>query len=503
LIVVLAVGAASGFIAGHRHGKWEDSQEVIDATDQTQNAIHRQSELEADLTRVIEERDENKGRYEAGLKRQADQIDQIVALRDAVARAEEAVAFANSKAKADVEREREHARQESQERKQLEAAEPALTLVEKYLHSGELAPGERALQRAMELLPKDDQLRFALGALQFVRAVERLGRSLHKYGVNSEISDIPILRLPVPNNPAPSPVTYTDFCAILDQFRGDLSVAEVTLRGVTDDRVKLPIRLARIRLDLRGDGNATDLFIDIMKKIMRQQKFDFLRENPDFLVCFDRGDVAWMRAYCHLIMGMIDFYLAFDTEKLFDLSARDLFANPKNAFKGNEDERRRILQESWKVMAVREPARLSSFRRHFIKVAELNRETWKHIRAETDDDHEWLPNPKQNGVLGLHVSDEMIDRWLAAVREVETLLDGKTVFPTQGLFGIDRNGKGLNLRTLLDDPPAKFNLEFGFFKDLPEKYFSEGKEADLNLLFRVIEVFGNDTTAFAYAAWFN
>src|SRR5207253_1902117 len=116
-------------------------------------------------------------------------------------------------------------------------------------------------------------------------------------------------------------------------------------------------------------------FTDILKKIMQRQGFDFLKSNRDFGVGFDRGDVAWLRAYCHLLMGMIDFYLAFDTEELFDLSADELFANPKNRFRGDAAERWRRRDKASRPFAVTEPARLGRFRKHLIKVAELNRET--------------------------------------------------------------------------------------------------------------------------------
>jgi len=78
-------------------------------------------------------------------------------------------------------------------------------LVEKYLHSGELARGEQALEAALEAAPKDDQVRFGLGVLQLVRGVERLGQSLHHYGAKSENTNIPFLRLPAPRNPNPAP----------------------------------------------------------------------------------------------------------------------------------------------------------------------------------------------------------------------------------------------------------------------------------------------------------
>jgi hypothetical protein len=174
--------------------------------------------------------------------------------------------------------------------------------------------------------------------------------------------------------------------------------------------------------------------------------------------------------------------------------AGQLFAKPIEA------NTRQKVEDPWKVFAVEEPARLGQFRKHLVNLVELNRETWKHIRAETDDDHEWLPNPKQKGVLGLPVREEMIDAWLDVMGELEALLEGKKVFLAGGL--IEKNGKGLNLKTLLDDPPAKFELNRPYNEWLADKYWMKDKEVDLDKLFRLLAVFG-DTTAFAYAVWFN
>ena len=142
----------------------------------------------------------------------------------------------------------------------LGAAEPPL--VEKYLHSGQLAKGEQVLEAALAVNPKNDQARFGLGVLQVVRGVERLGQSLHEYGCRSENTHLPFVRLPVPSNPDASPITYTDFRRILQGFHSDLATAEATLASVTDDRVLLPLRMANIHLDLDGDGKPNDKLID-------------------------------------------------------------------------------------------------------------------------------------------------------------------------------------------------------------------------------------------------
>ncbi len=323
-------------------------------------------------------------------------------------------------------------------------------LVEKYLHSGEFAKGEQALEAALAAAPKDDQIRFGLGVLQFIRGVERLGQSLHKHGVKFE--DMLFQFLFTKSNPAA--INEAAWRRILDAFVRDLSAAEATLAGVTDDRVKLPLRLGDIRLDLDGDGKATDMFVAVLKEVMQRQQFDFLASNPDFLVGFDRGDAAWLRAYCHVLMGSLDFYLAFDTERLRN--------NLETVFT--------------------QRARLGQFRKHLIEVAVLNRETWKHIRAETDDDHEWLPNPTQKGVLGPPVRDEMIDTWLAGMEELNAVLDGKRAFLKWFIFrDLAKDGKGLNLKTLFDDPPANFLGDAKFPQNLPDKYWSNAKEIDMEV----------------------
>jgi hypothetical protein len=376
------------------------------------------------------------------------------------------------------------------------AADPPL--VEKYLHSGELAKGEQVLERALDADPKDDQARFGLGVLRFVRAVERLGQSLYEYGVKSDSTSTPFLRLPVPKNPDPVPVSYPALRRVFERFTADLEKAETTLAGVTDDKVKLPLRLANIHLDLDGDGKPTDQFLGLLKKLLGVQRFDFLEKNPDFRVSFDRGDVAWLRAYCHLLSAMLDVYLAFDLKLVFDIEGANHFAKPKNDPKAND--------AWWQLLTrvdVTEPARLGSFRTHMLKVCELNRETWRFIRAETDDDFEWLPNAKQKGVIGLPVRDEMIDGWLKAIDEVEGLLSGKKLIDLRGLVNTD--GKGLNVKELLDHPPEKLELMKVAASGVDAKYLSKltaDNTFDDAAFRRVMTVFG-DSLSVAYAAWFN
>jgi hypothetical protein len=389
-------------------------------------------------------------------------------------------------------------------RKSKHELELLLELVDLDFADTELSREQHSLRTALQASPKNDEIRFHLGIVQFLCAIERLEQYLHRYGVKSENTNIPFLRLPVPDNPNPLPISYETLHRIFDRCERDLMRAEATLAAVTDDSVKLKLKLTTIRFDLTGDGRAKESLVPILKKLLRQD-LPFLKDNPDFLVCFDRGDVAWLRAYCHLLSAVIDFYLAFDTRALFAQSAQEVFAKPQNPFKGNDKEEKQMTDELGTVFIISEPERLSHFRKHMLQVCSLNRETWKYIRAETDDDHEWLPNPKQHGVLGLPVTDRMIDSWLRMIGQIEDVLEGRVLLVDgNGLFDIlgDTGDKGLNLKTVLEDPPQKINWESLKANGPAAKYLQKGKTQDwLSIAMSMFQAI--ERLSLGYAVWFN
>lgn len=374
------------------------------------------------------------------------------------------------------------------------ALEPPL--VEKYLHSGQLTIGEQVLERELKKNPKDDQLRFGLGVLRLALGVERMSQTMYEYGAKS---DLLFIRIHSRDNPEPNAITYEKFRSLLDDARRGLIGIDATLAGITDDDVKLPLRLARIKLDLDGDGNATDDFSSILVKFLGGRA-EFLTKNPDFLVHFDRGDVAWLRSYCHVAAGAIDFLLSLDLKDEFELNEWGPFPKVRPKFTGTDDERKEKLQKSRQSLRFAEPARLTRVREHFVMVAKLNRETWRYIRAETDNHHEWLPNPKQTSVIGLPVNAAMVDGWLEAMAEFEAILEGKKLLPIGILF--PTNGKGLNMKTVLDDPPASLDLAKLQMKGVDAKYLEKGEMTDMNKLIEATRLFDGGTMGM-YMAYFN
>ena len=68
----------------------------------------------------------------------------------------------------------------------VQAADPPPPLAERFLHEGRFADGETASLLALDANPKADETRFGLGVIQFVRAVENLGKAMYEYGAVSE-----------------------------------------------------------------------------------------------------------------------------------------------------------------------------------------------------------------------------------------------------------------------------------------------------------------------------
>ena len=79
---------------------------------------------------------------------------------------------------------------------------------------------------------------------------------------------LPILRLPVPENPNPEPIVFADFQGLVGGFSKDLAAAEETLVGVGPE-VKLRLDLRKVHYDVNGDGKVLEdeSFIAVMQQI--------------------------------------------------------------------------------------------------------------------------------------------------------------------------------------------------------------------------------------------
>lgn len=383
-------------------------------------------------------------------------------------------------------------------------------LVEQYLISGKLNDGDRALEQHLKTHPNDAQAQFGRGVLQVGQAVEHLAQSLLRHGVRAG-NNLPFVRIPVPTNPHPEKLSYKQLRAILQQFVTDLTRAEKTLAGVPPGEVKLPLHFGQIHLDLNGDGKATDdetfwrIFAATRRGVPLQQA-----EAEAFVVTFDTADVAWLRGYCHLLMFVGEVALAHDGRELFERTGHLFFANvdsPHDFLHGGKHVFQ--LDDEYDIadiiafvhllnLPVAEPERMRSALAHLEQVIPLSRENWKQILAETDDDHEWIPSPKQTGVIpGVRVTQEMIDGWQKFLDEFEPILRGKKLIP----FWRGTNDKlGVNVRRVFTEP-RQLDLVLWVQGTAAKPYLEEGPLSTLDTWREINQLFDGQFVGFAI--WFN
>jgi len=339
--------------------------------------------------------------------------------------------------------------------------------VEKYLVEGKLAEGEKALSDAVAARPADAQARFSLGVIQFVSAVERMVQSFHRYGLRAGVmgNALPFARLPIPANQTPEPIRYADLRALFQRWNDDLGKVDATLAKVDSPDVKLALHFALIRLDSNGNGKAEpdERLFTLYGELNAAARNQITPEAAkDFLISFDRADVAWLRGYCHLLMAMSEVYLAHDEQELFDHTAPLFFPKAETPFpfllrRLGEGEQQIGTKDIMDAIAfihlmrfpVKEPARLKAALAHLESMIALSHESWKFILAETDDDHEWVPNTKQHSVIpNGTVTMEMVKGWLEFLDEAKAILKGEKLIP----FWRTGTESGVNLKRVFTEP---------------------------------------------------
>jgi hypothetical protein len=398
------------------------------------------------------------------------------------------------------------------------AGEASAQLAREHLYAGTLVAGASALAAKVTADSGDREARFGLGLVSFARAVERFGQSLYRYGLTPpKTLSVPLLRFPVPANPAPEPIGYQAFRDVLKAFDDDLAAAEAALQKVGDEDVSIVVDLARVRFDLRGDGKAAEdeSLAYIIGSLMQRpgaQRAPQTTVPASLEVKFDTGDAAWLAGYSHALMALCDFLLAHDFHATYDAAFHRFFprsetplasalAQPLPAGSmGHLLPDSQILADviglihtiNWPVT---EPARMRAARQHLKSVLVASRRSWALILAETDDDREWLPNPRQTNVaIGQRVSQQQIDAWMMALDEADAILDGRTLIPHW------RFSRGIDLKMFFEEPQP-FDLVMLLTGAGAVPYLRDGPIATPKRWGEITQAF--EDNFFAYAFWFN
>lgn len=426
------------------------------------------------------------------------------------------------------------------------------------LKAGRIGAAEQAAADRVAAVPGDAQAQFALGAAQFLGAVEGVGRGLYDLGLIAEpaeeslIAELPVLRLPVPSNPNPQPMTPEALRKIFSDFGSRLDQAEKTLAAVPPGPVQLPVEAGEIRLDFAGTGSPATM----SSLAALWSRISGLEPEELGAIRFDEGDVLWLRGYAHLLQGITDMVLAHDFSRSVDLTFQDLFpsSNVASAPLREAAQQQRLIvaaigdkckmpawyydrvygtaggdftpaekaqiEDVWACQRAQtalwaastadlvaflhlmdwpvvEPARMTSARQHLLDMIALSRQSWTLILAETDDDREWLPSPQQTGpFLNLRVTELSLAGWNSFLDEAEGVLQGKLLIP-HWRFPPDR---GLNIRRMFEEP-RRFDLVLLLSGSDAIPYIEKGPLAPDSTMEDAVHVL--DGGPLAYFFWFN
>lgn len=426
------------------------------------------------------------------------------------------------------------------------------------LASAHLAESAAAARGRLAARPGDQQAHFALGMAQFFGSVEHLAQGLYRYGLVSDYDYpglgglMPALRLPVPSNPHPEPMTYDVLRGLFETFVDETQASADTLGGVKDVAVVLPLNIGRIALDLDGDGKAGpgERLWEVLRAITAVGSLSDA-EVDTLNVDFDLGDARWLEAYAHLLIAIADFPLSYDFRAAYDATFQNLF--PSGAFTGPLAEARPVLLKQleeflaagpvpqmpyevflregsyqkwlaseegqryqqyerlrsalnyggvvdavafihlmqWEVV---EPARLAAVREHLKAMVTLSQQSWDAIFAETDNAREWIPKPGQHTTLRMNIDQPRIDAWRHMLTELGLVLDGEKLLPHWRL------AKGISLKRFFTEP-ARFDLVLVFQGTGAAPWLADGPMTDPSVWSGVSQVFGGDFLR--YFLWLN
>lgn len=381
------------------------------------------------------------------------------------------------------------------------------------LYTGTLEDGAKSLAALSGEGDAIAEQKAAEGLLAFTSAIERLGQSLYRHGLETHpggvLMQLPILRMPVEPNPNPEPITYDKWRIVLQTLFDDLAKADALLAAGADadktDTLKLAIDLKQVRLDLNGDGKAADTesFAAILQKLAGSPE---AVGEPDLNFAYDKADLLWLRGYIQFLSAFTEFALAVDFEDAFNKTGHAWFPRAglpyadellapamAGGFVDNSvgDALAFIHLLNWKVT---DADKLKNVRERLVAMAALSRDSWAAARAEADDDREWLPNAKQSGRWGMAVDDVTIDGWLGVMAEFEQVLEGRKLMPHW------RFEKGLNIKRFFDESKQiDAVLLVAGVDALP--FLEQGSVSSAAEWDRLMSVFRGNFLG--YALWFN
>lgn len=406
-------------------------------------------------------------------------------------------------------------------------------LARQHLYAGTPAAGIKVLTPLADA--GDAEARFGIGLLLFASALQDFTGTLLGYGM---ITPNPAHFEPLGTRRdgiEPAALSYAALREVLQAFASDLDTARDVLVQAADmggDWV-VPVDLARVRLDLDGDGAGSEaeslaalgaalagevragpiplevpnIIPDVAPERPRGVAGGALGQ-PVAGIGFDRADGYWLAGYTQVVASQVDFLLAHDFEDTFNAVGHRLFnspALPMSPFAEGAslfmdpstdaaiaDLIAAIHTISWPVI---EPERLAGIADRLHAITSLSRRNWQAVLAETDDVMELVPSPRQTALdPDARVTDEMVVVWHETLDIVDRIIDGELLLPHW------RFQQGVDLKAFLTGATrTDMVMLLSGLDMLP--FLAEGPKADAEAFAGANRVFGNDI--WSYVFWFN
>lgn len=307
--------------------------------------------------------------------------------------------------------------------------------------------------------PTNEDL-FALAGLHFLGGVEQALQLRWQTGVKADWSELPILRLPIPENPSAIPFQAADFTALIRNLDADMDAARAALSQLGDKPFALEVRISDLWFDINANGTrdaGEDLAEVTGMALGGRRGMGVAVEDPT--ITFDTADAAWLSAYTHFLSGFAATALAYDPEpaiqRVID-SSKAIYAlwgttPPNNAMDmmfGRQVDRAAMVLTA--LSNTPDKALAQDAYTHFLTMIEDNRRFWSLVALEADNTGEWVPNDQQTSGLGLIMPPGTAERWQAVLADAEKALKGELLIPHWRFGAV----AGINLRKAFENPPA-------------------------------------------------
>jgi hypothetical protein len=400
-------------------------------------------------------------------------------------------------------------------------------LLQHHLYEGTAAKGLSTVQSLCNA--GDPEGCFAAGLLTLVGGVEGLTADLYRYGAsNPDLGSAGLLmgmgiEAPAgPTNPRPEPITYQALRAVLEDALAELDRAhDLFLQGGERGDYVVMLDPLRVRLDLDGDGTAAQgetlaAFLGPMEDFANISSPDAPPSGKvkqpvppaDTTLGLDRADALWFAGYTQVFAAQFDMALAHDFEALFDAYFHRVFPDSDlpladhtsggTLFSGPESDA--ALADLLAAVhtlnfPVKDKPRLANVLGRLQSISALSRRNWDAILAETDDNREMVPSPRQTSLVESHpVTEETVAAWMATLDTVDRVLAGELLVPHW------RFDQGIDLRAYFETAETTdVVMILTGLGALP--FLRDGPIADAESFAEANRVFG--TQWLTYALWFN